>query len=293
MDELRWDERPTGLRDPVMIAAFGGWNDAAGAASGAVVFLGERLGATKVAALDPEAFYDFQATRPMIDLRTASDSSIVWPEVEVLVARTEGPRDVVLVAGAEPSMRWRTFCTLLLDAAAALGVTRVVTLGSLLADVVHSHPVRITGMASDRSFVAGMNFREPSYQGPTGIVGVLHHEASARGLETVSMWAPVSHYAAGLTNSKGSLALVRALEQVAGITVNVHELEEAAAAFEGQVARAVEAEPRLRQLVEQLEDAAAHAEEDATNERPGPLPTGDELEAELQRFLRDRDEPTP
>ena len=276
-----------------MIAAFGGWNDAAGAASGAVVFLGERLGATKVAALDPEAFYDFQATRPMIDLRTASESSIVWPEVEVLVARTEGARDVVLVAGAEPSMRWRTFCTLLLDAAAALGVTRVVTLGSLLADVVHSIAVRITGMASDPSFVAGMDFREPSYQGPTGIVGVLHHEASRRGLETVSMWAPVSHYAAGLTNSKGSLALVRALEQVAGVTVDVHELEEAAAAFEGQVARAVEAEPRLRQLVEQLEDAAAHAEEDAPNARPGPLPTGDELEAELQRFLRDRDEPTP
>ncbi len=293
MDELRWDERPTGLRDPVMIAAFGGWNDAAGAASGAVVFLGERLGAKKVAALDPEAFYDFQATRPMIDLSQSSPSRIVWPEVEVLIARTEGGRDVVLVAGAEPSMRWRTFCTLLLDAAVSLGVTRVVTLGSLLADVVHSHPVRITGMASDPSFVAGMGFREPSYQGPTGIVGVLHHEASARGLETVSMWAPVSHYAAGLTNSKGSLALVRALEQVAGITVDVHELEEAAAAFEGQVARAVEAEPRLRQLVEQLEDAAANAEEDAPNARPGPLPTGDELEAELQRFLRDRDEPTP
>ena len=291
MDELRWDERPTGLKDPVMIAAFGGWNDAAGAASGAVVFVGEQLGAERVAAIDPEAFYDFQATRPMIDLSRPSESAIVWPEVELLVARTKGARDVLLVAGAEPSMRWRTFCTLLLDAAASLGVTRVVTLGSLLADVVHSHPVRITGMASDPAFISGMGFREPSYQGPTGIVGVLHHEASARGLETVSMWAPVSHYAAGLTNSKGSLALVRALDQAAGVKVDVHELEEAAAAFEGQVARAVESEPRLRQLVEQLEDAAAHAEEDARNERQGPLPTGDELEAELQRFLRDQDEP--
>lgn len=291
MDELRWDERPTGLTNPVMIAAFGGWNDAAAAASGALVFLGERLGARKIAAIDPESFYDFQATRPMVDLSEGTDSDIVWPEVEVLVAQPGGMRDVILVAGAEPSMRWRTFCTLLLDAAESLGVRRVVTLGSLLADVVHSHPVRLTGMASDPAFVAGLGFRVPSYQGPTGIVGVLHHEASARGLETVSMWAPVSHYAAGLTNSKGSLALVRALERTAEVTVDTSELEEAAAAFEGQVGRAVEAEPRLRQLVEQLEDAAAQAQDDARNERPGPLPTGDELEAELQRFLRDRDEP--
>ena len=119
------------------------------------------------------------------------------------------------------------------------------------------------------------------------LAGVLHHEASVRGMETVSMWAPVSHYAAGLTNSKGSLALVRALERVAGVGVDVHELEEAAAAFEGQVARAVESEPRLRQLVEQLEDAAANVDEDDH----GPLPTGDELAEELERFLRDREEP--
>ena len=290
MDELKWDERPTGLKSPVMVAAFGGWNDAAAAASGAVVFVGERLGASRVAAIDPEAFYDFQATRPLIDLSTAGGSSIVWPEVELLVARSpDGPHDLLLVAGAEPSMRWRTFCTLLLDAAASLGVTRVVTLGSLLADVVHSHPVRITGMASDPAFIEGMGFRQPSYAGPTGIVGVLHHEASARGMETVSMWAPVSHYAAGLTNSKGSLALVRALEHVAGVGVDVHELEEAAAAFEGQVARAVESEPRLRQLVEQLEDAAANVDED--HDEHGPLPTGDELAEELERFLRDREDP--
>ncbi len=290
MTELRWDHRPTDLKSPVMIAAFGGWNDAAAAASGAVMFVSERLGASRIAAIDPEAYYDFQATRPLIDLSRATGSSIIWPEVELLVARSpDGPHDLLLVAGAEPSMRWRSFCTLLLDTAASLGVTRVVTLGSLLADVVHSHPVRITGMASDPAFIAGLGFREPRYAGPTGIIGVLHHEASARGMETVSMWAPVSHYAAGLTNSKGSLALVRALETVAGVGVDVGTLEEAAAAFEGQVARAVESEPRLRQLVEQLEDAAAKAHDDDR----GPLPTGDELAAELEQFLRDREEPTP
>jgi proteasome assembly chaperone (PAC2) family protein len=289
MDELRWDERPGDLRSPVMVAAFGGWNDAAAAASNAVVYVGERLGARRVASIDPEAFYDFQATRPLVDLTSEEKlSTIVWPEVEVLVARVpDGQQDVVLVAGAEPSMRWRTFCSLLLDVARELGVRRVVTLGSLLADVVHSHPVRITGMASDPGFIADMGFRRPSYAGPTGIVGVLHNAASEAGFETVSMWAPVSHYAAGLTNAKGSLALVRALDNVAGIQLDVSELEEAATTFESQVARAVEAEPRLRALVEQLEDAASRVDEDVAPER---MPTGDELAAELERFLREMDD---
>jgi predicted ATP-grasp superfamily ATP-dependent carboligase len=145
-------------------------------------------------------------------------------------------------------------------------------------------------MASDPSFVEHLNVRTPSYSGPTGIVGVLHQAASEAGLETVSLWAPVSHYAAGLTNSKGSLALVRALDQVAGLHVDTGELEESAAAFEGQVARAVEAEPRLRQLVQQLEEAAGRADEDVDH---GPLPSGDELAEDLMRFLRERDEPTP
>lgn len=293
MADLSWDERPTDLRDPVMVAAFGGWNDAAAAASNAVVFLGERLGARRVAAIDPEAFYDFQATRPLVDLTTGErNAPIVWPEVEVLVARpADGDHDVVLVAGAEPSMRWRTFCALLLDAARELGVQRVVTLGALLADVVHSRPIRLTGMASDPSLIEGLNFRTPSYAGPTGIVGVLHHASVDAGFTSVSLWAPVSHYAAGLTNSKGSLALVRALERVSGLAVDTGELERAARSFERQVGRAIEAEPRLRQLVEQLEEAAdAAADDDPAIHRD--LPSGDELAAELERFLRERDEPT-
>lgn len=290
MAELHWDERPTDLRDPVMVAAFGGWNDAAAAASSAVVFLGEQFGARRVAAIDPEEFYDFQATRPLIDLTGGEGNpAVVWPEVELLVARpADGAHDLVLVAGAEPSMRWRAFCRLLLDAANALGVRRVVTLGSLLADVVHNHPVRLTGMASAPALIEGLGFRTPSYAGPTGIVGVVHHAATEAGFESVSIWAPVSHYAAGLTNSKGSLALIRALERVSGVRVDAGELERAAQSFENQVARAVESEPRLRQLVEQLEDAAERAGGDVG---PGDLPSGDELAAELERFLRERDEP--
>lgn len=293
MADLTWDERPADLRDPVMVAAFGGWNDAAAAASNAVVFLGERLGARRVAAIDPESFYDFQATRPLVDLTTGErNAPIVWPEVELLVARpADGDRDVVLVAGAEPSMRWRTFCALLLDAARELGVQRVVTLGALLADVVHSRPIRLTGMASDPSLIEGLGFRTPTYAGPTGIVGVLHHASVAAGFPSVSLWAPVSHYAAGLTNSKGSLALIRALGRVSGLEVDTGELERAARSFERQVGRAVEAEPRLRQLIEQLEEAADAADEDDPAIHRD-LPSGDELAAELERFLRERDEPT-
>jgi proteasome assembly chaperone (PAC2) family protein len=270
------------------VAAFGGWNDAGASASSAVGFLGERLGARRVAAIDPEEFYDFQATRPLVDLTSGGNAPIVWPEVEILAARTaDAPHDLVLVAGAEPSFRWRAFCTTVLDAADELGVTRVVTLGSLLADVVHTRPIRLTGMASDEAFIAGLDFRTPSYAGPTGIVGVLHQAAMERGREAVSLWAPVSHYAAGITNAKGTLALLRAFERVGGVELDLEELESAARTFEAQVSRAVEAEPRLRTLVEQLEQAA----EEGREGEEGPLPTGDELAEELERFLRERDEP--
>jgi proteasome assembly chaperone (PAC2) family protein len=271
-----------------MVAAFGGWNDAAAAASHALTFVGERFAAERVATIDPEGFYDFQATRPLVDLSSPDSSEIVWPDMEILTAEVpEAAHDLVLAAGAEPSMRWRTFCGLILDVANELGVRRVVTMGSLLADVVHSRPVRLTGMASHPTLIADLGFRQPSYTGPTGIVGVLHQAAVDRGMDAVSLWAPVSHYAAGLTNAKGSLALVRALEQVSGVSMDAGELEEAAATFEGQVSRAVASEPRLQQLVEQLE---AGAGDDPS--AYGPIPTGEELAEELERFLREQgDEP--
>jgi proteasome assembly chaperone (PAC2) family protein len=286
MDELRWEERPAGLRSPIMVAAFRGWNDAAAAASSALAFVGGRLGARRVAVIDPDDFYDFQATRPHVDLTTPAHT-IRWPEVEISIASApELAQDLVLVAGAEPSMRWRAFCRLLLDAARALDARLVVTLGSLLADVPHTRAVRLTGMASDPELIAGLGMREPSYRGPTGIVGVLHEAAIDAGLTAVSLWAPASHYAAGVTNAKATLALVRGLETVAGLTVGAEELETAAEAYEEQVSRAVEADPRLRTLVEQLELAA---DEEAPDD-PGALPSGDELAREFERYLRRRED---
>jgi proteasome assembly chaperone (PAC2) family protein len=284
MSTITWTARPEGLRDPILVAAFRGWNDAASAASGAIAYLTERHAAERIGALDPEEFFDFQVTRPHIDLSDPADSVLTWPEVEIAVARPAGAeRDLVLMTGPEPSMRWRTFCALLLDGAESLGVRLVVTLGSLLADVPHTRPVRLTGMASDESLIAPLGTRSPSYAGPTGIVGVLHHAAGTRGFSSVSLWAPSAHYAAGLANAKASLALVRALETIVGTDLGSTGLQAGALAYEQQVSHAVESDSRLRALVEQLERAADTEPVGDT----GPLPSGDDLAAELERYLRE------
>lgn len=289
MDVLRWNERPTDLRDPVLVAAFRGWNDAAAAASSALAFVAGRLGARRIAGIEPDEFYDFQATRPQVDLSRPGAHVLKWPEVELSAASpARAGRDLILVAGAEPSMRWRGFCGVVLDVARDLGARLVVTLGSLLADVPHTRPVRLTGMASDPELIAGLGMREPTYRGPTGIVGVLHEAAIERGFTAVSLWAPASHYAAGVTNAKATLALVRGLEVTTGLTIGADDLEAAADAYVDQVSRAVEADPRLRSLVEQLEQAA---DQEAPDD-PGPLPSGDDLAREFERYLQRReDEP--
>ncbi|MBI2683972.1 MAG: PAC2 family protein, partial [Actinobacteria bacterium] len=253
MDHIVWDSRPAELRRPVMVAAFGGWNDAASAASGAISFVGGELSAERFARMDPEEFYDFQDTRPLIDLTTSGRHSLTWPEVEFYGARTQHGPDVVLVSGTEPSMRWRTFCETILGVASALDVERIVTLGSLLADVAHTRPIRLTAIASDQRLIDGMGTRPPSYRGPTGIVAVLHQIASDAGMSSASLWAPVPHYAAGVPNPKGALALVRGLSTVAGLRFDLTELEASARVHEVQVSRAVERDERLKDLVERIE----------------------------------------
>ena len=289
MDVIRWEHTPEPLRDPILVAAFGGWNDAAASASSALSFLAEQLGARRLATIDPESFYDFQSTRPIIDLSEPGNHSVTWPEVEIYEARLDGDaRDLVLLAGSEPAMRWRTFCETILEVARTLGARQIITLGALLADVAHTRPIRLTGLSSDPALIESMNTRTPSYQGPTGIVGVLHHAVATAGLESVSLWAPVPHYAAGVTNPKGAHALLSGLQQVTGISVDLSDLASAADEHEVQVSRAVANDQRLQALVERLE---REGPEDEFSLDPGPLPSGDELAEELERFLRQREEP--
>jgi predicted ATP-grasp superfamily ATP-dependent carboligase len=288
MQPFIWDRRPDGLRAPAMVCAFKGWNDAGEAASSAVSFLATALDARRFAQIDSEEFYDFQTNRPCVRFSDANKREIVWPTVEVFEARApRAPRDLVLVQGVEPSMRWRAFSSQLIDLAEALGVQLVVSLGALLGDMPHTRPVAITGHASEDGLMErlGLGAQGSTYEGPTGIVGVLHSACADAGLPSASLWAGVPHYVAAAANPKAALALVRRVERLIGVSVDVSELETAATDYERQVGLAVQSDPDIRAFVERLEQAAENDEETMA---PGDVPSGDTLAREFQRFLRQR-----
>jgi len=269
-----------------MVCAFQGWNDAGDAASSAVSFLASSLNARRFAQIDSEEFYDFQANRPNIQLTEGNAREIVWPTVEVFEALApRAPRDLVLVQGVEPSMRWRAFSAHLVELAEVLGVQMVVTLGALLADVPHTRPVTMTGFASDPALVERLGLVPSSYEGPTGIVGVLHSACLDAGLPSASLWAGVPHYVAAAANPKAALALVRRVEGLIGVSVDVSDLEVAAGDYERQVGLAVQSDPDIQAFVERLEQAAESEEAEIA---PEDVPSGDILAREFQRFLRQR-----
>src|ERR1700689_1870699 len=285
MQPLQWEYRPEGLRAPALVCAFKGWNDAADAASSAIQFVGTALGAERFATIDPEDFYDFQATRPRVKMVDGQAREIVWPAVELFEARVpRAPRDLILMAGSEPSFRWRTFCELVTELAEVLDVQLVVTLGALLADVPHTRPVSVTGLSSDPALVSRLGLAPSSYEGPTGIVGILHAACQQAGLPSASLWAAVPHYIAATPNPKAALALVRKLEGLVGVAVDASELEIAAGDYERQVNVAVQSDPDVQAFVERLELAA----ESEPGEEPGSLPSGESIARDLQRFLRQR-----
>jgi proteasome assembly chaperone (PAC2) family protein len=288
MQPLQWEYRPDGLRAPAVICAFKGWNDAADAASSAATFVGSALGARRFATIDPEEFYDFQATRPRIKLTEGRTREIVWPAVELYEARVpRAPRDLILISGSEPSFRWRTFSKVVVELVEALGAQLVVTLGALLADVPHTRPVSITGLASDAALISRLGLVSSSYEGPTGILGILHAAFQQAGLPSASLWAAVPHYIAATPNPKAALALVRKLEGLVGVAVDASELETASADYERQVNLAVQSDPDVQAFVERLEQAASDE-----SDEPTQLPSGETIARDLQRFLRQRgDEP--
>lgn len=286
MQPLEWERRPDGLRAPAIVCAFKGWNDAGDAASTAVQFVGTSLGATRFASIDPEEFYDFQSTRPQVRVDEQGVREITWPAVEVFEARVpRAPRDLVLIVGHEPSMRWRAFCQLVVDLAEALGAQLVVSLGALLADVAHTRPISVTGIASDRSLVDRLDLLSSSYEGPTGIVGVLQAACGRAGLPAASLWAAVPHYIASAPNPKAALALVRKLEGLVGVSVDASELESATADYERQVNLAVQSDPDVQAFVERLERAA---DDEGEQLDPRDLPSGDRIASEFMRFLKQR-----
>jgi proteasome assembly chaperone (PAC2) family protein len=269
-------------RQTVLLAAFEGWNDAGSAATTALTHLAEVWGAEKVTELDPEEFHDFQVNRPYISLDDDGKRSITWPTTTISVAQV-GERKVVLVHGVEPSMRWRKYCEELLRVADELGVRTVITLGALLADVPHTRPAPVTGSATDPRLVDELGLASSRYEGPTGIVGVLHDACRRADVPSASLWAAVPHYASLAASPKAALALCERLAGLLGTEFDLTDLERASAAYETQVSEAVAADEETAAYVQQLEerrDALGHELD---------VPSGETLAAELTRFLREHE----
>ncbi len=288
---MHWEGEPPRLRSPILVCAFAGWNDAASAATTAIEAVAASLDSRIAARLDPEEFYDFQVNRPTIRLVDGLTRRIDWPSNTLVVAET-GPsaeHDLVLLSGLEPNLRWRTFAREIIDAAETLGVEMCVSLGSLIADVAHTQPVPVTGLASDELLLQRLDMQRSSYEGPTGIVGVLHEECRLRGIPAASLWAAIPHYVAAVPNPKAALALLRRLEGLTGVALEASELEDAMERFERQIDRAVAANPEIEELVRRLE-----AEHDDDDDLPfgQDVPSGDAIAREFQKYLRQRaDEP--
>jgi proteasome assembly chaperone (PAC2) family protein len=284
VDYLTWQGDLPHLREPIMVCAFRGWNDAAASASTALGAIGNSLDGQLLAHLDPEEFFDFQSTRPTITLDEGQTRRIEWPENNLIAVEVPAAdRDLVLFDGTEPNLRWRTFSETIATAADALGVEMVITLGALIAEVSHTLPVPITGLASSEELVGELDLERSSYEGPTGIVGVVHDLCRQNGLDSASLWAAVPHYVAAVPNPKAALALLRRLEGLTGIAVEAAELEEETEDYEEQIGRAVAANPEIEELVQRIE-----AEQTDLLDEEGELPSADTLAQDFQRFLRQR-----
>jgi proteasome assembly chaperone (PAC2) family protein len=283
MEVVRWDRRPK-LRKPALVCSFKGWNDAAESATTALSFVASRWGAEPFGAIDPEEFFDFQVARPTVRLTEGVTRVIEWPELELSSASpSEGDRDVVFLTGAEPNLRWKTFSATIVDVARQLNVEMVVSLGALLADVPHTRPVQITGIAADAALSERLGFTATRYEGPTGIVGVVQDACTKAGLLAASLWAPVPHYVATVPSPKATLALLGRLQDLLGIPIDVTDLEEAAVDYERRLDEAVASEPEVRMLVERLERQVDDDEISFRN-----LPSGDSIAREFERFLKEQ-----
>lgn len=267
-----------------MVCAFRGWNDAAAAASTALTSIAGSLDAQLIARVDPEEYFDFQSTRPTISMDEGQTRRIDWPENNFFAVRIPAAdHDLVLLDGTEPNLRWRTFSETISTVADALDVEMVITLGSLIAEVSHTLPVPITGLASSSELVEELELERSNYEGPTGIVGVVHDLCRQNGIDSASLWAAVPHYVAAVPNPKAALALLRRLEGMTGIAVEASELEEETADYEEQIGRAVAANPEIEELVTRIE-----AEQADLIDEEDEVPNADTLAREFQHFLRQR-----
>jgi predicted ATP-grasp superfamily ATP-dependent carboligase len=272
------------LTSPVIIAAFEGWNDAGEAASGVINHLSLAWQAAPVGAIDPEDYYDFQVTRPVTEVAEGRTERLIWPTTRLLSAQQEvSQRDLLLVHGIEPNMRWRGFCSELVTSFSALKIELVVLLGALLADSPHTRPLQVTAAASDPALAADLRAEPVDYKGPTGIVGVLQHACADAGIPAVSLWASVPHYVAQPPCPKATLALIRGMEDILDVPLPLADLPQEARAWERGVDELAEQDTEVADYVRTLEEA-----KDATEL---PEASGDAIAREFERYLRRRRDP--
>ncbi|MHB1431925.1 MAG: PAC2 family protein [Streptosporangiaceae bacterium] len=265
----------------MVIAAFEGWNDAGEAASAAVAHLSTAWDASPVGEIDPEDYYDFQVTRPVVDITDGRARRLTWPTTRLALARPPAVgRDLILVHGIEPNMRWRRFCGELVDGFTSLGAELVILVGALLADSPHTRPVPVTVAASDDKLAAALQIEPNDYQGPTGIVGVLQDACASAGIPAVSLWAAVPHYVAQPPSPKATLALLRGIEDVLDAPMPLADLPDEARAWERGVDELAQQDAEVAEYVRSLEEA-----KDATDL---PEASGDAIAREFERYLRRR-----
>jgi proteasome assembly chaperone (PAC2) family protein len=282
MEHVTLISRPR-LRRPVLLAAFDGWNDAGESATTAIDAIGAALDAVTFATVDPEEFYDFQATRPTVRM-VEGLRHVDWPMVELRAAELpQADHDLILLRGHEPNLRWRTFAAEVVEVAASLGVEMVVTVGALLADVPHTRPTQVVSSTSDQILAEQLRLPVSRYEGPTGILGVLSDAAARAGIPAVGLWAALPHYLHLAPNPWGAMALVEELGRLLPVTVDTSELAGQTEAFDAAVADLLDENPELTGYVERLE-----ADADDPDDPPGlaDLPP-EELVAEVERYLRD------
>ena len=288
---IRWLANVPEPRSPVLITAFEGWNDAGDAASIAARHLADRWDGTPLAEIDAEFFYDFSTTRPLVQLDENRQRSLTWPTNMFRACRVPGAsRDAIVLIGLEPQLRWRTFCDQVIATAEALGVSQILTLGSLLADVPHSRPVEVYGSTDNETLMAELDLEPSTYEGPTGIVGVLATQARLAGIPTASVWSAVPSYVPGAPSPKAGLALVERVCDVLGTSVYCTDLEIAAATYERQVDELVAEDEDTAGYVADLEEAWDEAEDENDNIVDEELDNDPEtLLAEVEQFLRENE----
>jgi proteasome assembly chaperone (PAC2) family protein len=288
-DPLSIHELPSNFRRPIMILAFGGWNDAAESATTAARYLAASWNATRIAEIDPEEFYHFGLSRPYVRYKAGSETEreIVWPVTEFSI--TQSPdltRDVIVGVATEPHLRWKAYCGAVLQLARRCDVGLVVTLGALLAEVPHTRPVRLVGSASDPELATRLGLKPTRYEGPTGIVGVMNTTCRERGVPAAALWANVPHYISGIENPRAALALVQRVLSLLDAEMDLSDLQEAAAQFDRNLAEIVSQNAKIGAYVKKLEAGEPAAEEESPPPTASDLPPAHELVAEIERFLR-------